>query len=316
MVIRNPLENHKNCEKIGSESTIALRSSTYELLKNSYELRANLELKDKIVMAMPKITREGHYTFNFSVEYEWKPPRCSSCKVFVRNKSSQDLILPRRERSNTVMVKAAELEISMHGDYYGMLIPHTLGTYYKSSQPLVLFLDSSKVTNTLLRKELIKAWDQQFLDIIMRNVRRIQVLNLDEVSNSNPFDVINSVDNDVEFGTNRGTTNLVNNEATSCGSSFMNVGNSSSDTTPIIDKVWKFEDLLTSGQAILRGIKWLFLLKKVEFLGEYDSEDEVASIDNDMARSMASERVGQDLSHELQAKCDNLDIRVRDRKKK
>ncbi|GJU23942.1 UBN2 domain-containing protein [Tanacetum coccineum] len=33
-------------------------------------------------------------------------------------------------------------------------------------------------------------------------------------------------------------------------------------------------------------------LKKVEFLGDYDSEDEVASVDNDMARSMASEMVG------------------------
>ncbi|GKC69954.1 hypothetical protein Tco_1115837 [Tanacetum coccineum] len=83
-------------------------------------------------------------------------------------------------------------------------------------------------------------------------------------------------------------------------------------------------------------------LKKVEFLGEYESEYEVASIDNDMARSMAYERVGfgtqslleqwrdsygngdydddsydddmyegQDLSHELQAICDYLDIRVR-----
>ncbi|GKF14695.1 hypothetical protein Tco_0056157, partial [Tanacetum coccineum] len=70
-----------------------------------------------------------------------------------------------------------------------------------------------------------------------------------------------------------------------------------------------------------------------------DSEDEVTSIDNDMARSMASERIGfgtqslleqwrdsygngdydedpynddmykgQDLSQELQAICDNLDI--------
>ncbi|GKD11711.1 hypothetical protein Tco_1196118, partial [Tanacetum coccineum] len=38
-----------------------------------------------------------------------------------------------------------------------------------------------------------------------------------EVSNSNPFDVLNSVDNDGEFGTNGGTTNLVNNEATSSG---------------------------------------------------------------------------------------------------
>nr|GEV98008.1 reverse transcriptase domain-containing protein [Tanacetum cinerariifolium] len=36
-----------------------------------------------------------------------------------------------------------------------------------------------------------------------------------EVSNSNPFDALNSVDNDREFGTDGWTTNLVNNEATS-----------------------------------------------------------------------------------------------------
>ncbi|GJT14717.1 hypothetical protein Tco_0873423 [Tanacetum coccineum] len=72
-----------------------------------------------------------------------------------------------------------------------------------------------------------------------------------EVSNSNPFEVLNSVDNDVELGTNGGTTNLVNNGVTSSGSSFMNVDNSSTGTTPIIDKIGKFEELLTSGQAIL-----------------------------------------------------------------
>ncbi|GKF48912.1 hypothetical protein Tco_0142163 [Tanacetum coccineum] len=66
----------------------------------------------------------------------------------------------------------------------------------------------------------------------------------------------------------------------------MNVDNSSTGTTPIIDKFGKFEELLTSGQAILvdeAGNP----LKKVEFPGNYDSEDEVASVDNDMARSMA-----------------------------
>ncbi|GJV20959.1 copia protein [Tanacetum coccineum] len=46
------------------------------------ELRADVELKDNIVVAMPKITTGGHYTYNVRVEYEWKPPRCSSCKVF------------------------------------------------------------------------------------------------------------------------------------------------------------------------------------------------------------------------------------------
>ncbi|GKE58595.1 hypothetical protein Tco_1497780 [Tanacetum coccineum] len=71
------------------------------------------------------------------------------------------------------------------------------------------------------------------------------------VSNLNPFDVLNSVDNDVELGTNGGTTNLVNNRATSSGSSFMHVDNSSSGTNLIIEKIGKFKDLLTSGQAIL-----------------------------------------------------------------
>nr|GEX66412.1 hypothetical protein [Tanacetum cinerariifolium] len=35
------------------------------------------ELKDNIVVAMPKITGESFYTCNVHVEYEWKPPRPS-----------------------------------------------------------------------------------------------------------------------------------------------------------------------------------------------------------------------------------------------
>ncbi|GJY28569.1 copia protein [Tanacetum coccineum] len=46
------------------------------------ELRAGVELKGNIVIAMPGHTRELHYTCNVRVKYEWKPPRCSSCKVF------------------------------------------------------------------------------------------------------------------------------------------------------------------------------------------------------------------------------------------
>ncbi|GJW42719.1 copia protein [Tanacetum coccineum] len=189
------------------------------------ELRADVELKDNIVVVMPKITREGHYTCNVRVEYEWKPPRCSSCKVFGH--------IHEECMKNT---GAGEKK-----------------TVKKPSQT------SQGVEPTI------------------------------EVSNSNPFDVLNSVDNDVEFGTNGGTTNLVNNGATSSGSSFMNVDNSSSGTTLIIDKIGKFEDLLTSRQVIL--VDKAGPLKKVEFPGEYNSEDEVALVDNDMARSMASERV-------------------------
>nr|GEW24221.1 hypothetical protein [Tanacetum cinerariifolium] len=44
------------------------------------ELQADVELKDTIVVAMPKPTEEGFYTCNVHVEYEWKPPRCACCK--------------------------------------------------------------------------------------------------------------------------------------------------------------------------------------------------------------------------------------------
>nr|GEV88950.1 hypothetical protein [Tanacetum cinerariifolium] len=73
----------------------------------------------------------------------------------------------------------------------------------------------------------------------------------------------------------------------------MNVDNSSSGTNPIIEKIKKFEDLHTSWQAILVD-KAGNPLKKVECLGEYDIKDEVASVDNDMARFIAYGRIGKD----------------------
>ncbi|GJW88932.1 retrovirus-related pol polyprotein from transposon TNT 1-94 [Tanacetum coccineum] len=209
--------------------------------------------------------RDGHYTCIVRVEYEWKPPRCSSSKVFGH----------------------------IHEE-----CPRNTGAGEKKT---------------------VKKSIQTFRGVPVGP--KIGVEPNIEVSNSNPFNVLNSVDNDVKFGTNGGTTNLVNNGATSSGSSIMNVNNSSSGTTPIIDKIEKFEDLLTSGKVILMD-KAGNPLKKVEFLGfstqslheqwrdsygngDYDDDP----YDDDMYE-------GLDLSHELQAICDNLDIRVRSRKKK
>ncbi|GKG39469.1 hypothetical protein Tco_0463614, partial [Tanacetum coccineum] len=44
------------------------------------ELRADVELKDTIMVAMPKLIGEGFYMCTICVEYGWKPPTCSSCK--------------------------------------------------------------------------------------------------------------------------------------------------------------------------------------------------------------------------------------------
>nr|GEV62963.1 hypothetical protein [Tanacetum cinerariifolium] len=213
-----------------SEKKLNIRTLFTPGVMSSYarvviELRADVELKDNIVVAMPRIKREGHYLCNVRVEYEWKPSRCASCKVFghIHEKCPKNTCAGEKK------------------------------TVKKPSQT--------------------SRGDEPTI----------------EVNNSNPFNVLNSIDNDVEFGTNGETTNLVNNGATSSGSSFMNVDNSSSVTTIIIEKIEKFEDLITSGQAILVD-KDDNPLKKIEFSSEYDSEDEVASVDNDMTRSMAYER--------------------------
>ncbi|GJZ22672.1 retrotransposon protein, putative, ty1-copia subclass [Tanacetum coccineum] len=162
------------------------------------ELRADVDFKDNIVVAMPKIAREVHYTCNIrGVEYEWKPPRCTSCKVFGH--------ILEECLKNTVGFKPQKEYRHVPKKYNASLS----GNKKKCMEPTI------------------------------------------KVSNSNPFDVLNSVDNDVELGTNGGTTNLVNNEANSSGSYFTNVDNSSTGTTLNIDKIGKFEYLLSSGQAIL-----------------------------------------------------------------
>ncbi|GKC22861.1 zinc finger, CCHC-type containing protein [Tanacetum coccineum] len=209
-----------------SEDGLSGRSSYARAM---IELRADVELKDNILVVMPKIAGEGHHTCNIRVEYEWKPPRCTSCKV--------------------------------SGHIHEECPKNTCAGETKT----------------------MKKPSQTSIAVIRRKVLKPTI----DVSNSNPFEVLNSVDNDVELGTNEGTTNFVNNEANSSGSSIMNIDISSTGTTPIIDKIGKFEDLLSSGQVILvdnAGNP----LKKVELSGDYDSEDEVASVDNDMARSLAS----------------------------
>nr|GEW22184.1 hypothetical protein [Tanacetum cinerariifolium] len=105
------------------------------------ELKADMELKYNIVVAMPKITREGHYTCNVHVEYDWKPYRCFSCKVFRHVHEECTKNTGAEYRSVTKKPNAS-----------------SSGNKKKSVEPTI------------------------------------------EVSKSNLFDVLNSVDNDGEFG--------------------------------------------------------------------------------------------------------------------
>nr|GEW04534.1 hypothetical protein [Tanacetum cinerariifolium] len=272
------------------------------------ELRPDVELKDKIIVAMPKITREGHYTCNVRVEYEWKPLRCSSCKVFGHIHEE----CPKNTGAGEKKTVKKPSQTSR-----GIPVGPKMG--FKPQKEYKHVPKKTTTSSSGNKKKGVKPTI--------------------EIISSNPFDVLNSVDNDEELGNYGGTTNLVNNEATSSGSSFINVDNNSIGTTPIMDKIKKFENLVIGGQAILVD-KDGNPLKKVEYLGDHDSEDEVASVDNNMARGLASERTGfgnqsllkqlrdsygngdydedpydddmyesHDLSEEIQTICDKLDIR-------
>ncbi|GJZ46748.1 hypothetical protein Tco_0600580 [Tanacetum coccineum] len=136
--------------------------------------------------------------------------------------------------------------------------------------------------------------------------------NTNEVSNSNPFDVLNTINNDMELGTNGGTLNSGNKGANSSGSSFCNVKNSSTSTTPIIDKIRKYENLIIDGQAILMDDAGN-PLKKVGFgtqslLEQWRNSYGNGDYDDDPYDDNMYE--GQDLPEELQTICDHLDIRL------
>nr|GEV02620.1 zinc knuckle CX2CX4HX4C [Tanacetum cinerariifolium] len=75
--------NGKQDENVGLCSyTTPLNEGRSSYARAMIELWANVELKDTIVVGMPKLVGGGVYMCTIHVEYEWKPSRCSSCKVF------------------------------------------------------------------------------------------------------------------------------------------------------------------------------------------------------------------------------------------
>ncbi|GJS99628.1 hypothetical protein Tco_0820798 [Tanacetum coccineum] len=130
-------------------------------------------------------------------------------------------------------------------------------------------------------------------------------------------EVLNSIENDGELGTNWGTSNLASNGANSSGSSFWNVETSSTSTTPIVDQIGKLEKLIIKGKVTLvdddsKPPKRLIIqvIMRVRMRDTYESGDyDEDPYDDDMYE-------GQDLPDKIQDICDNLDIRVRGRRKK
>ncbi|GJZ48588.1 ribonuclease H-like domain-containing protein [Tanacetum coccineum] len=198
-------------------------------------LQTDVELKDNIVVAMPKIARKGFYTCNIRVEYEWKPPRCACCKVFSHFQEECPKNIGAGETKN--LKKPSQT-------LRGVSVGPKVG--FKPAKQVFQPVSKKPTANTSGNKK--------------KNVEPTK-----EVSKSNPFDVLNLVENDVDLGTNEGTSNLASQEANFSGSLFLNV-----NSITFVDDVGK-------------------PLKKVDSSGDYDSEDVVASVDNEMASFFGEE---------------------------
>ncbi|GJS41688.1 retrotransposon protein, putative, ty1-copia subclass [Tanacetum coccineum] len=220
------------------------------------ELRADVELKDNIMAAMPKITGEGYYTCNIRVEYEWKPPRCACCKVFGHVQEECPKNIGTGETNNLKKTSQTPKGIPV-----GQMMR------FKPTKQVYQPVSEKPTVNTSVNKK--------------KNVEHAKEV----------------------------TTN-------SSGSSFWNVDASSPSTTPILEKIYKIEKLIIDGKVTLVDDEGK-PLEKVAYLSDYDSEDEVASVDNEMANFLAKkDGYGHDIPDKLQAICNKLDITVRGRRKK
>ncbi|GJW78584.1 reverse transcriptase domain-containing protein [Tanacetum coccineum] len=182
--------------KIGT--TLILDSYTYDMCSQSWgrssyaraliEVRADVELKDNIVMAMPKLDGEGFYT----------------CVLVGLKVGFQQTVYRQVSKKNNVS---------------------TSGNKKKNAEPKI------------------------------------------EVSKSNSFDVLNSVENDVDMDY------------------------SGTSTIPIVEKIDKMERLIIDRTTTLVDDEGK-PLTRVDSSGDHDNKDEVESVNNDMAKFLASKDVG------------------------
>ncbi|GJZ40903.1 hypothetical protein Tco_0587789 [Tanacetum coccineum] len=115
-----------------------------------------------------------------------------------------------------------------------------------------------------------------------------------EVNNSNPFDALNSIENDDNLGTN-------GRNSKSAGNGSLNVTHGSSSNTPIIDKIDKLE------RQILHVLK-VEVTDVMVIIACWNNDEDYDLCDDNLHES-------HDMS-DLQSICDDFDITIRGRKRK
>ncbi|GJW48313.1 hypothetical protein Tco_0079959, partial [Tanacetum coccineum] len=203
------------------------------------------------------------------VEYECKPPTCSSCKVFghVRDECPKNII-------SDVVKNLKNPRQTARGVKVG---------------PMVGFKPTKQVYRHVSNKNSGKTSGNNKQAEMSRKV----------VSNSNPFNALNSVENDDDLGTNRENSKSAG-EGANFGVSlsdhgFFHVAPSSTSTIPIVERIDKVERQIIDGKLTLVDDDRKPLPKVVSMVNA-DSDSEVEDVGDEHAVFMASTslKIGND----------------------
>ncbi|GJZ74398.1 retrotransposon protein, putative, ty1-copia subclass [Tanacetum coccineum] len=188
------------------------------------ELRADEELKYIIVVAMPKLVGEGFYLCTIRVEYEWKPSRCSSCKVFghVLDECPKNIVSDVGKNLKNTRKAAKGVQVGSK-------------VAFKPIKQVYRHVSNRNNASTSGKK-------------------KQAVVSSREVSNSNSFDVNNSVENDDHLGTNRGHSKSAGKEPNSgvfpSDHIFFNLAVLDDNYDPYDDDLYESHDMSENLQAI------------------------------------------------------------------
>nr|GEY18144.1 hypothetical protein [Tanacetum cinerariifolium] len=245
------------------------------------ELQVDVELKDTIMVAMPNLVGERFYMCTIRVKYEWKHPRCSSCNVFyhVLDECPKHIVSDVKKNLKNPRQAVRGVQVD----------PKMAFKPIKQVYRLVFIRNNAGVSGK--KKQFVMASKG--------------------VSNSNSFDVLNSVekDDDLERQIINEKLTLVENDGKPLPTV---VSTKNADSNSEVEDVVDDHAVFMASTGLKRGADSGYDANSLlDNGGQQKRDDDYSPYDDDDGLYES-----HDMSENLQAICDELDITVRDRKKK
>ncbi|GKB60954.1 putative RNA-directed DNA polymerase, partial [Tanacetum coccineum] len=220
-----------------------------------------LENRDNLVMVVPNLEGPGYTKETMGVEYEWQPPRCSTCFLFGHSVDN----CPKALKRVLNMVEKGKGGSSRDDDEGFIEVNQTTEEVSPKTTSSVGKKNVSTSGNSSKKKNTTNATTSYNGVFLLSN--SFEALNVDD-----------SVTVEVESG---------NKASTSC------VQEGENSSTPLVEKIHRFEKQLLEGTCVLMDEDGK-PLKNDDYSGDYGSEDEVEPSDNEMTSFLASKqsRVG------------------------